>query len=131
MFKDVNSFKNYIKENFEKGTTLSEEHIDFINDKLKNIRAEFNRLDKLISEVQIKTKNSIANMQVKVVEAESRERLNIKKQEVFGSSQTKVEEARHKNIMQELEFMKNNKIVVFNRSSYPFYPRFMKKKQKV
>jgi hypothetical protein len=65
-----------------------------------------------------------------VEKAEQREKLNIERQKEFGISQTRVETERHKNIMVELQFMKDNNITMLNRSSYPFYPRYDKSKFK-
>lgn len=97
--------RNYITENFQDGNTMTQEHINWLDNKLEVIAEEYMKLSD------------------KAFQAETKEKLGTERQKVFGISQTKVEEARHKNIIEEIKALKDAGINSFNRSSYPFFPR--------
>jgi hypothetical protein len=109
MLKSIKALENYIvekqKEYNPNPIIIKADDYAFIITKINAIKDEFNKLD------------------LKVKTAEQKEKLGIKRQETFGKSQTKVEESRHKNIMEEISKLKEAGITSFNRSSYPFYPR--------
>jgi hypothetical protein len=105
MNKDLKALKNYTTE--------------------RNNQKELSNVDKRFIDTKIESLQEHLNyLEMKVQAAEQREKLGIEKQKEFGSSQTAVEEARHANIMDEIQAMKEAGIVQLNRSSYPNYPRF-------
>ncbi|MAH51942.1 hypothetical protein CMI37_39355 [Candidatus Pacearchaeota archaeon] len=128
MLKEIKAGENWIIENLHVGKVIVQADIDFLKNKMKNIKQVFIDVENKVTQTESKCNSKIAGMQTRVVEAETRERLNIKRQETFGNTQTQVEESRHKNIMEELKVMKEYNITTFNRSSYPFYPRYDRKK---
>lgn len=126
MLKDITALENYLAEKLN--CTLDSNDMEFAKTKIGRIKLVYQEIENKLKETEEKIKRKLVEMQLRVTQAETREKLNIERQRVFGESQTKVETERHKNIMVELQFMKDAGIHMLNRSSYPFYPRYNKKK---
>lgn len=103
MMKDIKALENYLVE--REDTTLTSEHVTWVRNKIQNIMGAF------------------ADLEQKVFQAETKEKLGIERQKEFGISQTKVEDSRHAHILVEIQALSAADIKVFNRSSYPFLPR--------
>ena len=108
--KEFNKIENYMRSAVT-GKKMEPEIADWISDKLDVLRDKF------------------SDLVVKVEEAQVREKAGIERQKVYAESQTQVEEARHENILDEIRELKAAGITTFNRSSYPFLPRFNHKKK--
>ena len=111
MLKDIKSMENFFYE-INKTELITNEQLEFFKNKIRSIKDAWNE------------------MELKVQKTEQKEKLGTEKQKVFGNSQTKVEESRHKNILEEINLLKEAGITNFNRSSYPFYPRHKNQKKK-
>jgi len=83
-----------------------------------------NRLNEIDRKEEMNLKKQQMIIDGKIKEETIKSNIVVEKQKQFGVSQTKVEDSRHLHIMKELEFMAKNKITTFNRSSYPFLPRY-------
>jgi len=128
MLKAIKAMENYVNENFEEKIHLSKDDMNFLRTTVTEIREEFQKAEKEVTDAQVKAKASITAMQQRVTDAETREKAQVERQKQFGISQTMVETERHKNIMEELKYLGDHDIKVFNRSSYPFLPRHDRKK---
>ena len=94
MLRAIKALENYIEDNFNENTMLVQEHLAFMKTKVTDIRGEFDRLEKEVETIRITSKNKLADMQRRIVEAETREKLNIERQKTFGDTQTRVETER-------------------------------------
>jgi hypothetical protein len=128
LLKDIKAFENYFNSRIEQGCAITSEDIDFFITKLKNIRSEYEKQEMLLTTSKAKYEGKLRYMQLRVTQAETREKSQIERQKQFGVSQTKVEDSRHIHIMEELKFMAENKITGYNRSSYLSLPRYNKNK---
>lgn len=121
--KTLNDMKHYIEQHFEQGITLTDEHLIYLNTQLSKATKIHDDLEALHNRAITENKQRIAAMQERVMTAEVREKAQIERQKAFGESQTKVEEARHKNIKEEIRLLTVAGVTVYNRSSYPLLQR--------
>jgi len=125
MNKDIKAMENHIAELLVQNVIENKEAV-FFRKKCVDLQEHFDRLD---GEFIIKM-NKVSEMnwilKAEISKQQMQNTLQIERQRVYGESQTKVETARHANIMEELKFMKEAEITNFNRSSYPVLPRHHK-----